>query len=49
MTILTHLEALKFDFYEFLQFLNVGIFPNQKVRDSKIAKTAYFELLQSRN
>ena len=40
-----HLEALKFDLYEFLHFLKVKIDQKSKFRVSIVAKTAFFELL----
>ena len=43
--ILTHLEALNFDFYEFLHFLVAELYPSQKFRALEIAKMAFFELL----
>ena len=46
-TILTHLEALNCDFYEFLHFLKAKINQKSKLRISKIVKKAYFALLES--
>ena len=43
--ILTHLEALNFDFCEFLHFLKAEIYQNN--RPPKTAKTAIFALLES--
>ena len=40
--ILTHLEAVNFDLYEFLHFLKAQIDPNQKFRGPEIAKMAFF-------
>ena len=38
--ILTHLEALNFDFYEFLHFMKADIYQLTKFRHPEIAKTA---------
>ena len=46
-TILTHLEALNFDFYEFLHFLKDEIYQTTKFTAPEIAKTAGFTLLES--
>ena len=40
--ILTHLEALNFDLYEFLHFLKTEMYQNYNFRDFKIAKIAFF-------
>ena len=45
--ILTHLEALNFDFYEFLHFLKAELYPNKKFSAPEIAKMAFIELLHS--
>ena len=45
--ILTHLEALNFDFYEFGHFLSAESYQNRNFRSSKIAKKADFECLYS--
>ena len=44
--ILTHLEALNFDFCEFLNFLEANVYPNQKFISPKIEKMAFSELSQ---
>ena len=43
----THLEALNFDFCEFLHFLKVGIDQISHFRAPKVAKTAVLGLLDS--
>ena len=43
----TFLEALNFDFDEFLHFLMAEIDPNQKFRAPEIAKKAFFQPLHS--
>jgi len=40
--ILTHLEALNFDFYEFLHFLKAEIDQKLRCRVSKLAKSGIF-------
>ena len=45
--ILTHLEALNFDFYEFLHFLRDEFTKWKKFKAPKIAKMAVFALLKS--
>ena len=45
--ILTHLEALDFDFHEFLHFQKAEIYLNQKFRAPKIVKIALFAILHS--
>ena len=45
--IVTHLEALTFDFNDFLHFLKVGIYSNQKFRATEIEKMAFFEVLHT--
>ena len=40
--ILLYLEALKFNFYEFMHFLMAKNEPNQKFRAPKMAKTTFF-------
>jgi len=42
--ILTHLEALSFDFSEVLYFLKAEMYQNHNFRALKIAKMARFEL-----
>ena len=46
-TILTHLVPLNFDFYELLHFLKAEIDQNSKIQNSKMAKTAVLQLLDS--
>ena len=38
--IFTHLEALNFDFYEFLHFLNAEKYQNEKIQSLKTCKKA---------
>ena len=45
--ITTHLDALNFDFYEFLHFRKIGIYPNQKLKVPNITKMAFFGFLHS--
>ena len=45
--ILTHLQALDFEFYEFLHYLMAEIKKSTKFRAPKRAKTAISELLDS--
>ena len=45
--ILTHLEALDFDFHEFVHFQKAEIYLNQKFRAPKIVKIALFAILHS--
>ena len=45
----THLEDLKLDLHEFLLFLKAEIHPKQKFIALKIAKMAFFELLNFLN
>ena len=46
--ILTHLEALNFDFYEFLHFLKAEIYQINKIQSPYFyKKTAVLELLNS--
>ena len=45
--ILTHSEALNFEFYEFLHFLKAKMYQKTKFRAPKVAKTAALELLDS--
>ena len=47
LAILPHLEALNFDFCEFLHFLKAEIKPNPNFRAPEIAKMTFFELLHS--
>ena len=45
--ILTHLEALNFDFNKFLYFLKAENYQIKQVKSPKMAKTAFLELLDS--
>ena len=46
--ILTHLEAMNFDFYEFLHFLIAEIYQiNTKFRAPKVLKIAFSKVLDS--
>ena len=45
--VLTHLEALNFDSYEFLHFLKAEIYQIHNIQSPKIAKTAVLALLDS--
>ena len=45
--ILTHLEALNYDTYEFLQFLKAEIYPIDKSKALELQKTAVLALLDS--
>ena len=45
--VLTHLEALNFDFYGFLHFLKTVIYQKLQFRASEMAKMADFALLES--
>ena len=45
--ILTHSEALNFDFDEFLPFLNAEIDQTNQIQSPKTAKLAILELLES--
>ena len=47
LAILTHLEALNFDFQEFLHFLKAVIYQIDKIQSPKMAKTAVLEHLDS--
>ena len=42
--ILTHLEAVKYDFYEFLHFLKAEIYQISKIQSQKNGKTTVLEL-----
>ena len=44
--ILTHLEALNFEFLYFLHFLKAEIYQMNKIHSPKMAKTAVFALLE---
>ena len=46
-TILTHLEALNLDFYEFLHFLKAKINKINKIQSPKKDKTAVLAILNS--
>ena len=43
----THLEDLNLAFYEFLHFLEAGIYQINKIQSPKMAKTAVLELQSS--
>ena len=45
--ILTHLEALNFDFHEFLHILEAEKYQINKIQSPKIAKKVIFELIDS--
>ena len=45
--ILTHLEALNFDIYTFLHFLEAEIYQISKFRAQKLAKMAVLQILDS--
>ena len=47
LAILTHLEALNFDFYGFLHFLKLKMTKLTEFRAPKMAKKAVLELLDS--
>ena len=47
LAILTHLEALNFDFQEFLHFLKAVIYQIDKIQSPKNGKTAVLALLIS--
>ena len=42
LAILTHLEALNFDFQEFLHFLNAVIYQIDKIQSPQNGKNGYF-------
>ena len=46
-TILAHLVALNFDFYDILHFLEAQIYQITKFRAPRMAKTAVLELSES--